>query len=62
MSDSKVEAEEGNFATLRCVVVGSPIPTVVWQKNTTLVNNNKYNTYLPTIHFNRNKSKFKIKI
>jgi len=35
--DSNVEADEGNFATLRCLVVGTPTPTIVWQKNTTLV-------------------------
>lgn len=36
-SDGNVESEEGNFATLKCVVIGKPIPTIVWQRNTTLV-------------------------
>ncbi|XP_060859868.1 papilin isoform X4 [Metopolophium dirhodum] len=35
--DSNVEADEGNFATLRCIVIGTPTPTIVWQKNTTLI-------------------------
>ncbi|XP_026818119.1 papilin isoform X3 [Rhopalosiphum maidis] len=36
-ADSNVEADEGNYATLRCVVIGNPTPTIVWQKNTTLI-------------------------
>lgn len=40
--DSNVEANEGDYATLRCVVIGYPIPTIVWQKNTTLVNKIHY--------------------
>lgn len=36
-ADTNVEAEEGNFANLKCVVIGTPAPTIVWQKNTTLV-------------------------
>lgn len=36
-ADPMVEAEEGNYANLKCVVVGRPTPTIVWQKNTTLV-------------------------
>ncbi|XP_027848870.1 papilin isoform X1 [Aphis gossypii] len=35
--DSNVEADEGNYATLRCIVIGNPTPTIVWQKNTTLI-------------------------
>ncbi|XP_060846635.1 papilin isoform X4 [Rhopalosiphum padi] len=36
-ADSNVEADEGNYATLRCIVIGNPTPTIVWQKNTTLI-------------------------
>ncbi|XP_025408017.1 papilin isoform X2 [Sipha flava] len=36
-ADPIVEAEEGNYANLKCVVVGRPTPTIVWQKNTTLI-------------------------
>lgn len=38
-TDTNVEAEEGNFATLKCIAIGNPTPSVVWQKNTTLVSN-----------------------
>ncbi|XP_050439361.1 papilin isoform X2 [Adelges cooleyi] len=37
VADTKVEAEEGNYASLKCLVVGNPTPTIVWQKNTTLI-------------------------
>ncbi|XP_050528636.1 papilin isoform X2 [Daktulosphaira vitifoliae] len=37
VADTQVEAEEGNFASLKCIVVGNPAPTIVWQKNSTLI-------------------------
>jgi len=45
-TDTSVEAEEGNFATLKCIAIGNPTPSVVWQKNTTLVSSTVDAMYL----------------
>ncbi|XP_071454258.1 papilin isoform X2 [Hetaerina americana] len=36
-SDTEVAAEEGSYATLKCVAVGRPIPTVLWRKNIDII-------------------------
>ncbi|KAL1122940.1 hypothetical protein AAG570_003265 [Ranatra chinensis] len=38
-TEPEVEAEEGNFVSLRCIVTGFPAPTITWIRGTVLFNN-----------------------
>lgn len=39
-TETEVAAEEGGYATLRCLVRGTPRPRITWRKGNVLVSQN----------------------